>query len=248
MGIAVGIYDLFAYAVPGVLYLCNLAYLLNRTGSLEVAELLRTPSILLLAATVVASFLIGQATYNIGGLVDRVNPFIPADPKGVAKDRFVARQGILATRPFLGVEMNTLQAAAEMSNREAAAEISRLRAAGLMLRNSTLPLVLGAITAAVELFLTSAKLLASTSATLLLLLGAGCLWHSSKLRMWSLSKTLEICYWIKDIDNEVTSIANFQNPLLEVQAASRPEGGAPTEQPTFVVRVAARLRRKVRMR
>ena len=76
-----------------------------------------------------------------------------------------------------------------------------------MLRACALPLVLGAATAAVELFTGSPKLFAGTT-------GASnarrwLLWHSAMLRGWAVSKTLELCYWIKDIDEDVLKAAQY---------------------------------------
>jgi hypothetical protein len=206
VGIAIGIFDLFAYAIPGALYLSLLAYIANRAHWINAGELLTSPSVALLAAIVIAGFLVGQATYNLAELADRVNPFKSRDPVGQAKARFVARSGVAESRPYLNVHLSILQAAVELSNREVAAEIARLNATGLMLRNSVPPLLIAAFTAYIEVFTSSERLFAGTVGTLLLLLMAGCMWHSAKLRRWALAKTLELCYWVKDIDESIRAI------------------------------------------
>jgi hypothetical protein len=206
VSIVVGIFDLFAYAIPGALYLSGLGYVTDRAHWLNVGGLLSSPSVALLAAIVVGGFLVGQATYNFAELVDRVNPFSPKDPVSHARARFMTRAGVVTSRPYVAANFAVLQAAVEMSNREVAAEISRLRAAGLMLRNSVPPLVAASVAAYVEVFTSSERLFAGVVGTLLLLLTVGCMWHSAKLQRWALMKTLELGYWVKDIDEKVSSI------------------------------------------
>lgn len=203
MTIALSIFDLFAYAIPGSLYLSAFAYVASRAGWINAPGLLNSPSILLLVALIVAGYLVGQATYGLGSMVDRISPFHSVDLSKDARAEFLKRRGIAANRPYLQVDTFALLAAAEMNNKEAATEISRLRAIGLMLRNAVPPLLVTAIIAFVEIFTSSSRIFAGTTGVLLLLVAAGCIRHASILRRWANLKTLELCYWIKDLDVDV---------------------------------------------
>src|SRR5919112_6702893 len=75
MAIILGIFDLLAYAIPGMLYLATFAYVSDRAGWIDVPVLLGLPSLLLLIGLAVAAFLTGQASHPLGRVVDRFNPF-----------------------------------------------------------------------------------------------------------------------------------------------------------------------------
>jgi hypothetical protein len=200
MAIILGVFDLLAYAVPGSLYLTLFGYASHRAGWIDVPGLLGLPSLLLLIAVAIAAFLTGQASSPLGSLIDRINPFGSTDLPGAAKEEFVRRNAVAARRRFLQLDPFTLLAALEADDSEAAAEVSRLRATGLMLSRSVPPLVLGVVTALVEVFTGELRLFAGLTGLVLALVAAGCLHQSATFRRWAILRTYELSYWNDEID------------------------------------------------
>ena len=198
MAFILGVFDLLAYAVPGSIYLSVFAYAAHRAGWIDVPSLLNVPTVLLLLAVAVAAFLVGQASSPVGTIVDRLNPFRPADLPGAAKEDFLQRNAAAAPRRFLRSDPFTLLAALEADDSEAAAEVSRLRATGLMLSRSVPPLALGALTALVEIFTGGLPLFAGLTGLVLALVAAGCLHQSATFARWAIVRTYELSYWNDD--------------------------------------------------
>jgi hypothetical protein len=96
MAIILGVFDLLAYAVPGSLYLSVFAYTSHRAGWIDVPSLLGLPSVLLLIAVAVAAFLTGQASYPLGSMIDRINPFGSIDLPVEAKEGFTGDLPVFA--------------------------------------------------------------------------------------------------------------------------------------------------------
>jgi hypothetical protein len=203
MAIILGVFDLLAYAVPGSLYLAVFAYTSHRAGWIDVPSFLGLPSLLLLIGVAIAAFLTGQASYPLGSLVDRINPFGSDDLPGEAREEFLLRNPVAASRRFLQSDPHTLLAALEADDSEAAAEVSRLRATGLMLSRSVPPLVLGAVTALVEVFAGELPLFAGLTGLALALVAAGCLHQSATFRRWAVIRTYELSFWNDEIDGRL---------------------------------------------
>ena len=203
MAIILGVFDLLAYAIPGSLYLVVFAYASHRAGWIDVPSLLAVPSLLLLIAVAIAAFLLGQASYPLGSIIDRINPFGSVDLPGEAKEEFLRRNAAAAPRRFLQVDPFTLLAALEADANEAAAEVSRLRATGVMLSRCVPPLVLGAVTAAVELFTGDLPLFAGLTGLVLALVAAGCLHQSATFRRWAIIRTYELSFWNDEMDGRL---------------------------------------------
>ena len=203
MAIILGVFDLLAYAVPGSLYLAVFAYTSHRAGWIDVPSLLGLPSLLLLIGLAVAAFLTGQASSPLGSMVDRINPFGSIDVHGEAKEEFLRRNPIAATRRFLQVDPFTLLAALEADDDDAAAEVSRLRATGLMLSRSVPPLALGAATAVVELFTGETPLFAGLTGLVLALVAAGCMYQAATFPKWAMIRTYELSYWNDGLDTRL---------------------------------------------
>jgi hypothetical protein len=203
MAIILGVFDLLAYAVPGSLYLTVFAYVSHRAGWIDVPSLLGLPSLLLLIAVAIAAFLTGQASYPLGSMIDRINPFGSSDLRDEAKEEFLRRNAGAASRRFLRSDPHTLLAALEADDSEAAAEVSRLRATGLMLSRSVPPLVLGVVTALVEVFTGELPLFAGLTGLALALVAAGCLHQSATFARWAIIRTYELSYWNDEIDGRL---------------------------------------------
>ncbi|WP_158885678.1 hypothetical protein [Amycolatopsis anabasis] len=200
MTFAIGIFDLFAYAIPGSLYLGLFGYLATRLHWIDAAAAGRTPVVLLIIAVVLLSYLLGFLAYPVGALADRLAPrWYRHDPR----ETFLRREPALRNREFVRVHGFLLLSAVELHDREAAMDVSRLRASGLMLRNCSAPLLLGAVAAIVELIVGGHRWFAAVSAVLLVAASGGTISQGRKLRRWAQSKTLELAAWIPDIDERI---------------------------------------------
>ena len=195
MTFALGIYDLFAYSIPGFLYMSVFGYIANRVGwiAFDLKDLKDVPSLLIVLGVAIAAYLIGHVTWPLSRLVDRLShrlwPWPDAAKIILERDPDVEKIGYLRHSRFL------LQARAELTNREVASEISRMRAIGLMLRNCTIPLLIASMCAVVELAVGEQKMFAGVLATLLFLAALGAGIQSRTMGQWSILKTFELSYW-----------------------------------------------------
>ena len=203
MAFILGVFDLLAYAVPGSLYLTAFAYVSHRAGWIDVPSLLGLPSLVLLVAVAVAAFLTGQASYPLGSMVERFNPFGSKEPSKEAREEFVRRNAIRTPRRFLQLDPFTLLAALEADDREAAADVFRLRSIGLMLSRSVPALTLGAAIALVEIFTGKIPLFAGMTGLVLALVAAGCLYQAASFRKWAIIRTYELSFWNDDMDDRL---------------------------------------------
>jgi hypothetical protein len=203
MAFILGIFDLLAYAIPGSLYLTALAYVAHRAGWIDVPTLVALPSLVLIIAVAIAAFLIGQASYPLGSLVDRWNPFGSKEPAKDAREEFVRRNAIDTPRRFLQLDPFTLLAALEADDREAAADVFRLRSVGLTLGRSVPALALGAVIALVEIFTGTLPVFAGLTGLVLALVGAGCLYQAASFRKWAIIRTYELSFWNDDLDERL---------------------------------------------
>jgi hypothetical protein len=200
MAIILGVFDLLAYAVPGSLYLATFAYVSHRAGWIDVASLVQLPSLLLVIAAAIAAFLMGQASYPLGALMDRMNPFGATDPSEEAREQFLRRNAIATPRKFLTFDPFTLLAALEVDDREAAADVSRLRSVGSMLGRAVPALALGTVVALVEIFTGRFPLFAGLTGLVLALVAVGCLYQSATFRRWAIVRTYELSFWNDGMD------------------------------------------------
>jgi hypothetical protein len=200
MAFVLGVFDLLAYAIPGALYLTAFGYVAHRAGWIDVPGLVQLPSLLLLIGLAVAAFLTGQASYPLGRLMDRINPFGPGKLSQAAREEFLRRNAIESPRRFLQLDHYTLLAALEADDREAAADVFRLRSVGLMLSRSVPALALGAVIALVEIFTGGPPLFAGLTSLVLALVAAGCLYQSASFRKWAILRTYELSFWNDDMD------------------------------------------------
>ena len=200
MTFALGIYDLFTYSIPGFLYFSVFGYVAVRADWINVSlkDVKDVPSLLLVIGVAIICYLVGHVTIPAGKLVDRflyrrwhqedaVRGFIAAVP---------GSEG----RPYLRHGLQLLQTKVELTNREVAAEISRLRAVGLMLRNCSVPIILGVVCALTELAIGREKGLGAALAVLLAGFAAGAVWQGQLMRHWANLKTFELAYWDDQVD------------------------------------------------
>ncbi|WP_433087484.1 hypothetical protein ACQP1P_16160 [Dactylosporangium sp. CA-052675] len=218
MTFALGIYDLFAYSIPGFLYISVFGYIASRLGWIDIStkDLKDVPSLLIVIGVAITAYLVGHVTWPLIRIIDRFSqrfwPWPEATKLMLDRDPEVAASGYLKYSRFL------LQARAELANREVASEISRMRAIGLMLRNCVIPLAIACICATVELVVGSKHLFAGTSAVFLLLAAIGAAVQSRTMGQWSILKTFELSYWTF-VDREAS-----EQPDV---SSSNPEAASP---------------------
>lgn len=194
---AVGIFDLFTYAIPGSLYLAFFAHViaLHLLGGGAMAG---TPAWLLVILVVLLSYLLGYLAYPAGAVANRI---VPRRRERNPSQDFVRRVPASEGRDFVNADKFLLLSAIELHDKDVAVEVTRLRAAGLMLRNSAPPLALGFGAAVVELFVGRNPALAAGCGVLLLGGFIGFIVQARRLGHWATMKTLELCYWLPDIDD-----------------------------------------------
>src|SRR3954464_7279043 len=110
MAFILGVFDLLAYAIPGLLCLTTFGYVASRAGWIDVPSVLELPSLMLLIALAVAGFLTGQAAHPLGRVIDRVNPFGSKEPAEEAREDFLRRNPSAGPRRFLQLDPFTLLA------------------------------------------------------------------------------------------------------------------------------------------
>lgn len=197
MNFAVGIFDLFTYTIPGSLYLGFFSYLGFRLHWVDPAAAARLPTVLLIAILVLASYLLGYMAYPVGALLNKV---IPQRRDRRVRPEFLRRVPAAKDREFVKVDPGLLLSAIQLQDKDLGAEVSRLRASGLMLRNSAPALLLGTITAGVEIFTSARPGMAFALAGALAAGSVALLVHGRRLSLWAGLKTLELAYWLPDVD------------------------------------------------
>jgi hypothetical protein len=228
VSIQLGLFDVFTYTIPGSLYLALIAYVTDRLGWIDIASLKTTPDLVLAGALLIASYVVGFATSPVAEQLDHglrhwlvpklarslrpwLGPrmerllwsFAASNRDGVRKE-FEKRAPGAESRAYIKVDQYLLLALAEASKKEAALEISRFRATGLMLRNCAVPFLLASMVC-IGAAAGGANLPAALICALLFA-GAvpSCIGQGKQLRQWAEMKTLQICYWIPDIDGRIT--------------------------------------------
>lgn len=199
MNITLGVFDLFTYATPGSLYLALITYITARLGWIDPSRIIHANTAVVIIGGIIISYLLGHVTYLIGQRFFRISPWKSdtADAPRVFAERVPAARH----RPFLTAHLSVLQAAVELHEPNAAAEITRLRAVALMLRNCAPPLVLGAVVAVVDAATNTNLILSICCVAVLPLAAAGCLYSCARMYRWSDMKTLELAFWVPDIDD-----------------------------------------------
>lgn len=199
MTFAVGIFDLFAYAVPGAFHVAFLAYLASRLNLVDLGRVTSMPAALLVIVIVVLSYVLGHITYELWALVDKVLPGNKGRAR-LTKERFLARNPQARERAFVDADWALLRIGISVHDKEAAAHIERLMSQALMVRNLTLPLAFGFVAALVELAFSGHRLAAGCSAVVLAAGVAGAYLEGRTLLRWAHLRTLETCFWLPDID------------------------------------------------
>ncbi|SMC59805.1 hypothetical protein [Kibdelosporangium aridum] len=199
MTIAVGVFELFTYAIPGSLYVALFTYIAARAQWIDLAAVLKSPSFLLVIVVVLLSYLLGYLAYPLGLLAHKI---LPKRRKRDVTAEFLRRNPSAKDRPFVQADPFLLLAAIQLQDAEVGADASRVRATGLMLRNCAPPVLFGAVAAIVELFAGRSPVFAITCAVLFLIGGIALVVQGRMLGHWARMRTLEVAFWIPDIDDK----------------------------------------------
>ncbi|HEV2783681.1 MAG TPA: hypothetical protein VGX25_30205 [Actinophytocola sp.] len=199
MTIAVGIFDLFGYTIPGSLYLALLSYAAIRLDWLAPSTITQTPALVAAIIVLLLSYLLGYLTYPLGRLANRV---VPSRLDRRPREEFVRRNPAARDRDFVQADPFLLLSGVQLHDKDVATEVIRLRAAGLMLRNAAPPLGLGFLAAVLEIVLGGRPVLAATCATLLALGFFSLVIQGRRFGYWASLKTLELSFWLPDVDDK----------------------------------------------
>jgi hypothetical protein len=197
--IAVGIFDLFTYTIPGSLYLGFLSYVALRLHWVAPGAIGGLPTALLIVIVVLAAYLIGYVGYPVGAVLNRA---VPHRRERGARQEFLGRVPAAQGRAYVQADPHLLHSGLQLHDKDVAIEVTRLRASGLMLRSSAPPLVLGFIAAIVELFAGPRPVLAASCAAVFAAGAASLIIQGRRLTYWAGLKTLELAFWLPDVDEK----------------------------------------------
>ncbi|WP_181771446.1 hypothetical protein [Amycolatopsis pittospori] len=202
MNFAIGVFDLFAYTIPGALYVAFFGYLGAKLHILTAATVGGVPTVVMVVVIVVLSFLLGYLAYPLGEALERI---VPRRRNRNPAEEFVRRMPSAEGRAFLKESPHLLVGALQLHDKDLAVDVARLRASGLMVRNCAPPLLFGAIAAIVEIFAGKHPFIAAGMAVLLLFASLTLVSQGRKLGLWAGLKTLELCFWLPEIDEKLAA-------------------------------------------
>lgn len=221
MSLSLGVWDVFAYAVPGSLYLTFAAFIAARLGWVAIGPVLHTPTLLLAGGIAVSSYVLGLVTYPLGAVADRWLP--GASRAAQARAEFAERTPAARDRAFLQADMALLRAAVEIHDKDSSLEISRLGAVRIMIRNCSVPLAAASIACACTAIAGGNRILSVTSSLTMAAAAAAAIWQTRRFRHWWYMKTLETCYWIPAIDQAIKDTTRPPSRASNGQPARRPD-------------------------
>ncbi|MGW7538183.1 hypothetical protein [Amycolatopsis sp. NPDC054798] len=197
MTFAIGLFDLFAYAVPGALHLAVLAYLAGRLHWIDLAAVARGPGVLVVIGVAVASYLLGYLAYPMGARAAR---WLPQRRKRNAREEFLRRNPSAHGCAFVEADSFLLLSALQLHDADGAMEATRLRTAGLMLRNASPAMAFGLAASVVELIAGSHRVFAACAAALFAVACPALVAQGRLMSHWASVKTLELSYWVPEVE------------------------------------------------
>jgi hypothetical protein len=205
-GVAIGIWEVFAYSVPGAIYLTLVGYVLERTGAVDVGALLSGNAPLTTVGAVLASYLLGHITYFPRRFLDaRLARWLAVRPG--PREEFTRRVPAAAGLRVMELNPFVLQRGIELVAVESSNEISRLRASGVALRNVGFALVLAAVAALVELVVGGHR----TAAALCLAAFPAAAWSALRAGFiqshWAALRTYEMAFWLPQLEERLSELA-----------------------------------------
>jgi hypothetical protein len=199
VNLSLGVFDIFAYSVPGSLYLALLLYVLDQASWIDLGQVGDLNSTVLIAGGIVASYLLGHLTYAPRRFLGRWLPQWLGRERSAQRE-FLDRFPLAQSMAFVRVDRAVVFAAIEVKAPDSAVEISRLRASGIALRNAGFAFLLSAGVAAVELVAGHERGLAAFCVAAFLAGFVGATRAGHELSRWAALKTLEVAFWLPDIE------------------------------------------------
>jgi hypothetical protein len=205
---ALSLFDLLTYAIPGALYLAFFGYVAARLG-IDLDAVAKVPTSLLVGAIIVLSYLLGYLGYPLGAVTNRL---VPRRRVRRPRQEFLERVPAARGRAYVQMDPFLLVSALQHHDKDLALDAMRYRAAGLMLRNCAPPFALGFAAATVELVLGQNPVFAALCAVLLIIGFLGVIIQGRRVGYWASLKTLELCFWLPDIDRLITAESDAEHP------------------------------------
>ncbi|WP_406632735.1 hypothetical protein [Amycolatopsis sp. WGS_07] len=203
MTFAIGLFDLFTYAIPGALHLAFLTYVAGRLHWLDLAAVSRGPGVVLVIGIAVASYLLGYLAYPMGA---RLSRWVPRRRKRNAREEFLRRNPAARGRAFVEADSFLLLSALQLHDADAAVEATRLRTAGLMLRNSSPVMAFAFVASVVELIVGSHPVFAACGVVLFAAACPALIAQARLLSHWASVKTLELSFWVPDVEETLAAV------------------------------------------
>ncbi|WP_409464681.1 hypothetical protein [Amycolatopsis sp. GA6-003] len=202
MTFAIGLFDIFTYAIPGALHLAVLAYVAGRLHWVDLAAVARGPGVVVVIGIVVASYLLGYLAYPLGA---RVSRWLPRRRKRNAREEFLRRNPAARGCAFVEADSFLLLSALQLHDADAAMEATRVRTTGLMLRNSSPAMAFGFVASAVELIAGPHRVFAACAAALFAVACPVLVAQSRVLTHWANVKTLELSFWVPEVEETLAA-------------------------------------------
>ena len=220
MSISLGVWEVFAYTVPGSLYLALGAFVASKLGWIDLSQLVHLPTILLAGGILVLSYVLGLIAHPVAHMID----WLPKRPRAKeARASFIERTPAAARRSYVHADMALLRAAVEVKDKELSLEIARIGATWHMMRNCAVVLALGSA-ASIACALTGGDIVEALTACIVLAAGAAAsVGQYRRYRRWWYLKTLETCYWFGDID-KLIDFSNDGNRNLPAEVPPHSAG------------------------
>ncbi|SNQ51256.1 conserved membrane hypothetical protein [Frankia canadensis] len=206
MNLSLGVFDIFAYSVPGSLYLALLLFVLDQAGWADLGQIGDLNATLLIVGGILASYLLGHLTYAPRRFLGRRLPQW-LHPGPGARQEFLDRYPPAQAMAFVRVDPAVVFAAVEVKAPDSAVEISRLRASGIALRNAGFAFLLAAVVALVELAAGPERGLVGFCVAAFLVGFVGATRAGHELSRWAALKTLEVALWIPDIEATLATMS-----------------------------------------
>jgi hypothetical protein len=198
MSFALSVFDVFAYTLPGSLYLTLAAYVVARLGWFDLSEWVAANPFPSFVIGGIVAFVVGHVSYGAGRWLDHRLPVRRGREADATRRLFLARCPQAAGRPFLDTDSFLLYTRIQLASPDVGLEIARLRSTGLMLRHSAPPLFAATAVALVEVGAGDHRLAALAAAVALALSTYGSVARGRELGQWAHLKTYEVAYWLDD--------------------------------------------------
>jgi len=219
VNLSLGVFDVFAYSVPGSLYLTLLLYVLDRLSWVDLAQVGDLDSTVLIVGGIVASYLLGHLTYAPRRFLGRHLPRWLGPGPG-ARREFLDRFPAARSKAFVQTSPALVFAAIEVKAPDSAVEISRLRASGIAVRNAGIAFLLATAVAVVELVVGPERGFAAFCVGAFAAGFVGATRAGHELSRWAALKTLEVAFWLPDIEATLAAMSPAPVPPAQPQPAS----------------------------